>query len=38
MTFIIAEHVTAFWLPEAVLKAMPDREGFMAFLRTRIPA
>lgn len=37
MTFIIADQISALGLPEAVLNAMPDRQGFLAFLRARIP-
>jgi hypothetical protein len=34
--FITVDHASAFWLPETLLARLPDREGFMHFLRARI--
>ncbi|EHL99712.1 hypothetical protein HMPREF9946_02987 [Acetobacteraceae bacterium AT-5844] len=36
--FIIVDKVSAFWVQEQALAALPDREGFMAYLTGRIPA
>ncbi|MBC9207782.1 YcxB family protein [Roseomonas aerophila] len=34
--FILIDHATAFWLPESTLANLPDRDGFMRFLKDRI--
>ena len=36
--FIVADHVSAFWITENVLAALPDRAGFMAYLAQRMAA
>lgn len=33
--FIVADHISAFWVPESVLSALPDRAAFMACLDRR---
>jgi hypothetical protein len=33
MLFLLADRISAFWLPEAVIAAHPDRAGLEAFLR-----
>ncbi|ONG44595.1 hypothetical protein BKE38_28040 [Pseudoroseomonas deserti] len=35
--FIVVDQASALWLPEALLAALPDRAGFMAYLESRIP-
>ncbi|QEI08700.1 YcxB family protein [Pigmentiphaga aceris] len=32
VTFIIADRISAYWLPESLLAAMPDRDDFMRYL------
>jgi hypothetical protein len=34
--FIVADHVSAFWITENVLAALPDRAGFFAYLERRM--